>query len=370
LKSAAKKRIVVSVTSDLVSDNRVHKVCSTLVEMNFQVILTGRVLSGSLNPEGRNYSTRRFRLPFKKGPLFYAAFNIRLFLYLLFSKFDVLLSNDLDTLPANFFIAKIKKKPLIYDSHEYFTQVPELVRRPKVQRIWEWMERQMVPHVDAAYTVCNSIAEIYTQKYGVPFRVVRNLPFASDQAIAIDDEGSDKIVLYQGAVNEGRGLEQAIHAVKFLDGIRLVIAGDGDKRKVLQKLVEDEGISDKVEFMGRLPIHQLVKLTHRAAVGLSIEKDIGLNYHFALPNKLFDYIQAQVPVLVTNLPEMVAVVNRYEIGVVISDLNSQNLAAVLADMVSNSEKRKVWKNNLKQAARELVWEKEERMLYQIFSPYL
>lgn len=309
-------------------------------------------------------------MPFKKGPLFYAAFNLRLFLYLLFSKFDVLLSNDLDTLPANFLIAKIKKKPLIYDSHEYFTQVPELVRRPKVQRIWEWMERQMIPNVDAAYTVCNSIAEIYTQKYGVPFRVVRNLPFASDQDIAINDEDRDQIVLYQGAVNEGRGLEQAIGAIKFLEGIRLVIAGDGDKRKVLQKLVEDEGLSDKVEFRGRLPIHQLAELTRRASVGLSIEEDIGLNYHYALPNKLFDYIQAQVPVLVTNLPEMVAVVNHYEIGEVISDLNSRTLSAILADMFANSEKRKLWKNNLKLAARELVWEKEEKIIYQIFSPFL
>lgn len=309
-------------------------------------------------------------MPFKKGPLFYAAFNLRLFLFLLFSKFDVLLSNDLDTLPANILIAKIKKKPLIYDSHEYFTQVPELVRRPKVQRIWEWMERQMIPNVDAAYTVCNSIAEIYTQKYGVPFRVVRNLPFASDQDIAINDEDRDQIVLYQGAVNEGRGLEQAIGAIKFLEGIRLVIAGDGDKRKVLQKLVEDEGLSDKVEFRGRLPIHQLAELTRRASVGLSIEEDIGLNYHYALPNKLFDYIQAQVPVLVTNLPEMVAVVNHYEIGEVISDLNSRNLSAILADMFANSEKRKLWKNNLKLAARELVWEKEEKIIYQIFSPFL
>jgi glycosyltransferase involved in cell wall biosynthesis len=370
LKSAAKKRIIVSVTSDLVSDNRVHKVCSTLARTGFQVTLAGRMLPGSLKLEGRIYSTRRFRLPFAKGPMFYAAYNVRLFVYIMFSKYDVLLSNDLDTLPANFLISKLKKKPLIYDSHEYFTQVPELVRRPKVQRIWEWMERKMVPDVDAAYTVCNSIAEIYTKKYGVPFQVVRNLPLASDQVVPIDDEDRDQIIIYQGAVNEGRGLEQAIRAVKFLDGIRLVIAGDGDKRKILQKLAVDEGVSDKVEFRGRLPIHQLAELTRSAAVGLSIEEDIGLNYHFALPNKLFDYIQAQVPVLVTDLPEMLAVVNGYEIGEVISDLNPRNLAAVLADMVANTEKRKLWKKNLKQAARELVWEKEERILYEIFNPFL
>ena len=172
------KKIIVSVTSDLVSDNRVHKVCTTLNNMGFEVLLVGRKLPGSLPVDARQYAVKRFNLVFHKGPLFYAAYNFRLYLFLLFSNFDILLSNDLDTLPANFIASKVKNKPLVYDSHEYFTEVPELINRPRVKKVWEWLEKKMIPNIKTAFTVCNSIAKIYEAKYGTPFKVVRNLPFA------------------------------------------------------------------------------------------------------------------------------------------------------------------------------------------------
>ena len=192
------KKIIVSVTSDLVSDNRVHKVCTTLHNMGFDVLLVGRKLLASLPVDSRQYSVKRFNLPFHKGPQFYAAYNFRLYLFLLFSKFDILLSNDLDTLPANFIAAKVKNKPLVYDSHEYFTEVPELINRPQVKKVWEWLEMKMVPQIKTAFTVCNSIAKIYEEKYGTHFQVVRNLPVAgSFEAKPEKGENEQKIILYQ-----------------------------------------------------------------------------------------------------------------------------------------------------------------------------
>ncbi len=370
MKSEINRKIIVSVTSDLVSDNRVHKVCTTLSKMGFKVLLAGRKLPGSLELDKRVYSTRRFKLLFNKGPLFYACYNFRLFLLLFFSKFDVLLSNDLDTLPANFLVSRLRRKPLVYDSHEYFTEVPELVNRPVVKRIWEWLEQMMVPHLSDAYTVCESIAEIYSRKYKVPFQVVRNFPVITKMNKNITPEEEEKIILYQGAVNEARGLEQAICAMAYLEGVHLVIAGDGDKRKELERLTEKKGLSGKVKFLGKLPINELAGITPKASVGLSIEEDIGLNYHFALPNKLFDYIQSRVPVLVTDLPEMAALVRRYEIGEIIADLTPLNLSEVLAEMLGNIEKRQVWQKNLEVASQDLVWEKEERIIDRIFRPFL
>jgi glycosyltransferase involved in cell wall biosynthesis len=370
LQSAAKKRIIVSVTSDLASDNRVHKICSTLYSMGFDVLLIGRRLPGSLPLTGRNYSTRRFRLLFHKGPLFYFCYNLRLFLFLLFSKPDLLLSNDLDTLPANFLVSRIKKIPLVYDSHEYFTEVPELVNRPLVKSIWEWLERKMVPRLKYAFTVCDSIAQIYTEKYGVPFHVVRNYPLEAEPVENETNANSEKIILYQGAVNMGRGLELAIRSMKYLEGARLVIAGDGDLKEELERLTVANDLQKKVQFTGRLSIGELAKITPTATVGLSLEEDIGLNYRYALPNKLFDYIQAQVPVLVTDLPEMAAVVRNYKIGETVSVSEPEMLAKTMSEMLHNSEKRKIWKQNLKVAARELIWEKEEKKVHRIFSPFL
>ncbi|MGE0020671.1 MAG: glycosyltransferase [Draconibacterium sp.] len=371
MNSILKHKIIVSVTSDLVSDNRVHKYCSTLHNMGFQVLLVGRKLKNSQPLLPRVYETKRFSLFFNKGPLFYAEFNYRLYLFLLFSKSDVLLANDLDALPANFLASKVKRIPLVYDSHEYFTEVPELVDRPRVKKIWEWLEKKMVPRLKYATTVCNSIAEIYTEKYGAPFQVVRNLPFAAvHQPEKTKTAQDEKIILYQGAVNIGRGLEQVIHAMHYIENARLIIAGDGDIKSQLEALVQVENLQNKIEFTGRLTIDELAQLTPTADLGLSVEEDFGLNYRFALPNKLFDYIQSNVPVLVSNLPEMTAVVNHFQVGEITDSLDPVFLAAKISDALENTEKRKFWMANLPKAAAELAWENEERVICEIFSVFL
>jgi len=367
----AKSKIIVSVTSDLVSDNRVHKYCSTLHNMGFEVLLIGRKFKNSLPVQNRPYPTKRFSLFFNNGPLFYAEFNYRLYLFLLLSKADVLLANDLDSLTASFLASKVKKIPLVYDSHEYFTEVPELVHRPKVKRIWEWLEQKMVPQIRYATTVCQSIADVYNQKYGTQFRVVRNLPLKAEMPEKTGkDSNSDKIVLYQGALNIGRGLEQAILSMKFVKNARLVLAGDGDIRKQLEALVQTENLQNKVTFTGRLSIEELKALTPTANLGLSIEEDLGLNYRFALPNKLFDYIQSQVPVLVTNLPEMAAIVQQYKVGEITDSLEPETLAGKISGCLENEAKRKTWLQNLPKAASELTWENEESVIREIFERFL
>ncbi|MDX1286145.1 MAG: glycosyltransferase, partial [Draconibacterium sp.] len=290
-------------------------------------------------------------------------------LFLLFTNFNLLLANDLDTLTANFLASKIKKKPLVYDSHEYFTEVPELVQRPRVKKFWQWLESKMVPKIKHAYTVCDSIAKIYNEKYGVDFKVVRNIP-KGGKTISTPVVKEEKIILYQGAVNIGRGLEQAILSMENISDAKLIIAGDGDIRMELEELVRNNKLNDKVEFKGRLSIEELAKLTPQADLGLSIEEDLGLNYRYALPNKLFDYIQAQVPVLVTNLPEMAAVARKYQIGEITDTLNPKELAEKIEDVLNNETKRDDWKKNLKVAAKELTWEKEEEKVEEIFKQFL
>lgn len=365
---ATKKRIIVSVTNDLVSDNRVHKVCTSLRKIGFDILLVGRELplSGEVK---RDYSTKRMRLIFKKGACFYAEYNFRLFLLLLFAKFDILLSNDLDSLPANYLVSCCRGKTLVYDSHEYFTQVPELIHRPKVQRIWEQIEKRILPKLNYAYTVCDSIAKTYNKKYGVDFKVVRNLPL-SRKIQAFQLSSDIKIILYQGAVNVGRGLKEAILAMHYINDAKLVIAGDGDIRAQLEKLVAKEKLESKVEFKGRLPLERLSQLTFQADLGLSIEEDLGLNYRYALPNKLFDYIQAQVPVLVTDLPEMAAIVKKYNVGAITHSLEPKVLAENILNALNDQAKRKAWKENLKAAATDLTWENEEQVLKELFAPFL
>lgn len=365
------KRIIASVTNDLLADNRVHKVCSTLTDMGFDVLLVGRRYHDSPQLVPRKYKTRRMHLLFRKGPLFYAEFNLRLMILLLFTKCDILLANDLDTLPANVVGSKLKGKPVVYDSHEYFTEVPELMHRPRVQKVWLWLEKRLVPKVSAAYTVCQSIADIYSKQYNIPFRVVRNVPQVIQHPDALakpTNTDSRPAIIYQGALNLGRGLEFAIRAMQYLPEAQLLIAGSGDKEKELQKLAKETS-PQNIRFLGRLSLEELSVITRQALLGISIEEDLGLNYRYALPNKLFDYIQAQIPVVVSDLPEMKKVVEEHHIGLIANSHDPQYLAGLFRQALFDETLRKTWKTGLETATNELNWTHEKKVIEEIFRTF-
>jgi glycosyltransferase involved in cell wall biosynthesis len=363
------KRILIAVTNDLVGDQRIHRIASTLVKNGAEVLVVGRKLPGSPEISGRPYRIHRMRLLFRRGPLFYACFNFRLLIFLLFRKEDLLVSNDLDTLPASFLASRFKTWPLIYDSHEYFTELPELVGRSFIQGIWRWIEKRILPRIDFASTVSLSVALAYQQHYGVKMEIIRNLPFGNRKEARrpdLLDCGPKKIIIYQGALNVGRGLERMITAMQYLDDFKLQIFGDGDINEQLKKLSKQLRLEDRVYFMGRYPFEELKGYTRQASLGISLEEDIGLNYRYALPNKLFDYIQAGIPVLVSDLPEMKNVVEEYDIGRVVKDPDPELLANQVKEMMNSDELRMRWKKNLRKAADELCWEKEEEKLLDLY----
>lgn len=369
------KRIIISVTSDLVTDQRVHRAAATLKEAGFRVLVIGRRLPDSRELPGKKYRCRRFRLWFHKGPLFYANFNIRLFFTLMFESFDLLLSNDLDSLPANYLASKLKRRPLVFDSHEYFTEVPELVHRPKVQRIWKRIESMIVPKLKYAYTVNESIADLFRKEYAVDFKSIRNVPEPHrlplrDKSILRRELGlpvDKKIVILQGAgINIQRGAEEAVLAMQFLENTLLLIVGGGDVIPQLKQMVKEKNLSDKVRFEGKKQPNELVLFTHSADLGLSLDKDTNLNYRFSLPNKLFDYIQAGIPVLASDLPEIKKIVTRYDIGRICPEHEPASLAKHMQEMLEDEQQREHWKYQLSAAAEELNWNKEKKKFIEIF----
>jgi len=360
------ERIIVSVTNDLTTDQRVHKVCTTLTEMNFDVLLIGRRLKNS-KKINRNYNTTRMKLLFTSGFLFYAEYNLRLFFKLSFLKKDILLSNDLDTLLPNYLISKLFNKKLVYDSHELFTEVPELINRPFQQGFWLNIEEYILPKLKNYYTVCKSIADYYDSKYQTNFNVIKNVPCQiknTKTSCFPFQTNSKKIILYQGAINKGRGLELMIEAMKFINNSIFVIIGSGDIEKELFQQVTDLKLQEKVKFISRITPEELQKLTPLADLGLSIEEDLGLNYSFSLPNKIFDYIQANVPILVSDLVEMKQIVEKYKVGEIILDRNSLALANQIKLMLKKD--KNLYTKQLIKAGNELIWEKESDKLIEIF----
>jgi len=359
----SRQKIIVSVTNDLTIDQRVAKICNTLIENNYSVMLVGRTLSDS-KPIQRPYQTKRFKLCFNKGPLFYLNYNIRLFFFLLFNKVDILWSNDLDTLLPNYWVSKIKGTKLIFDSHEYFTEVPELVDRPQKKALWKRLERKILPQLKNVLTVSQSIANMYHKEYGIDAKVLRNVPVSDKPNVDVETlrKGDEKILIYQGAINVNRGIELMVETMQHLENTLLYVLGKGDIDEKIAQLILDKKLQEKVKMLGVIPLEKLHSYTLQADLGLSLEEDKGLNYRFALPNKLFDYIHAEIPVLVSDLPEMAGLVRQYGVGEVLTNYNSKHLAALIKGMLTDEVKMEEWKQNAKKAAQELNWEKEKKVI--------
>ncbi len=246
---------------------------------------------------------------FTKGALFYAALNIRLFWYLLFAKTDVILANDLDTLLPAYLVSKIRGKELVYDSHEYFTEAEGLTGRGFQKNVWLSIERFIFPKLKRVYTVNESIASIYRELYNVKVDVVRNIPRLSipkpsDRSV-LNLPADKQIVILQGAyLDPDRGGKEALEAMTFLDNVLLIIIGSGREMPLLKEMSEDAIYTGKVLILDKMQAEMLRQYTQVADLGLSLDKPLHLNYTLSLPNKLFDYIHAGIPVVVSDLPEL------------------------------------------------------------------
>jgi glycosyltransferase involved in cell wall biosynthesis len=369
------QRILVSVTSDMVTDQRVNRMASTLKEAGHRVLVIARALKTSAELTPKRYRTVRFRLWFEKGPLFYIAFNLRLFWFLLWHHADILVANDLDTLLPNYLVSRIKRIPLVYDSHEYFTGVPELEGRPKVKKMWKAIEKFCLPGLKHTITVNQSIADLYDNEYGTAFQIIRNVPEVSmpfmdekqDLRVRLNLPTDKKIVILQGAgINIQRGAEEAVEAMKYLKDVVLLIVGGGDVIDNLKQQVIESGLSENVMFVAKQPVLSLRKYTAAADLGITLDKDTNINYRFSLPNKLFDYIQAGIPILASNLPEVRRVIESYQVGRISEDHNPKNIAKHIDEMLNDEEANSQWKINLEKASKELNWEKEKEKFLRIF----
>lgn len=358
-------RALVAVTNDLATDQRVHRTCTVLGELGYEVLLIGRLLPGSL-PLERGYAARRMRLLFNSGPLFYAEYNMRLWFLLLFARGALIVANDLDTLPACWLARR--GRTLVYDTHEFYTEVPELVDRPRVRNVWLWIERRIFPKLKVVITVNRSIARAYEERYGVKVHVVRNIPMKRELAppptrAQLDLPGDRFIFVLQGAgINVQRGGEEAVLAMKELPGASLLIIGGGDAWPVLERMVKEHGLADRVRMLGKMPYERMMDFTRNADLGLTLDKDTNLNYRYSLPNKVFDYLQAGLPVLATDLPEVAAVVRAHDAGVVIPQADPALIAAAVKALIDDPQRLATLKRNATFAALALDGEGEKEKL--------
>jgi glycosyltransferase involved in cell wall biosynthesis len=357
-------KVAFSVTNCICHDQRVLKIATTVSNLGCDITIIGRRLGQCCNTDSVPFRTKRFGMIIKRSFLFYVFFNIRLFCYLLFHKFDLLVANDLDTLLPNFLVSRLKKLPLVYDSHEYFTGVPEIQDRPFVKGVWKRIEKFIFPRLKNVMTVSDSIAYQYEMEYGFKPLTIRNcsmqsLDIAPYTKSDLGINPGQLLLIFQGAgINRDRGGEELIEAIKLTDDVSLLIIGSGDVFENLIEKTSKLNLTGRIKFISRLPWKELMRYTRSADTGLSLDKNTNMNYNFSLPNKLFDYISAGIPVIATELPEISKIIKEYNCGIIISKPDPIEISNAIKKLRDNRKLLSELKYNSILASGSVNWQTE------------
>jgi len=357
------KKLLFTVTNDLNYDQRMIRICTSLTNAGYAVTLIGYTLKDSKPLNDKPYKQKRINCLFKTGKSFYIEFNIRLFFYLLFKKMDLVCAIDLDTILPCFFISKIKRVHRVYDAHELFCEMQEIVSRPLIYKVWKRIEKFTVPSFRNGYTVNAVISGEFKKLYDVSYNIIQNAPVLKKLIIP---EKKERYVLYQGGVNEGRSFDTLIPAMKMINA-KLVIAGGGNYMEQTKKMVSDNGLIGKVIFTGRLLPADLYQYTLNAWVGVTLFEAKGLSNYYSLANRFFDYMHAGVPQLCVNYPVYAEINKNHPVAVLIEDLSPENIAAKLNQMLGNDVVYDDLRQNCLLQREVYNWQAEEKKLVNFYN---
>jgi glycosyltransferase involved in cell wall biosynthesis len=342
-----------------------HRICGSFTKMGFLTTLVGRSNKTSRVLHSHNFKQKRVVCWFTSGPMMYLEFNIRLIAFLLFKDFDALYCVDLDTMMVGKVLRLFKKFTWIFDSHEWFTEVPELVQSPLKRKIWSALGHCTVPKSDIQITVNQSLANILSKEYYCPFYVLYNAPRLSPPAISVNL--TKPYILYQGVVNHGRGLEAIIAAMPAIDSnLDFYIAGSGDLIAEIMKLQEVSSERHRIKILGWQDPTALKTLTQNAYLGINLLNGDSPSYYYSLANKCFDYMHAGIPAINMDFPEYQLIYQKYPIGRLLRDLNPEDLAVMINEIYLNENEYLSMQNACVEASKEYNWDVEEKNLFDIF----
>lgn len=356
------KTLYFTVTNDLTYDQRMHRICSSLASAGYAVTLIGRELKTSKPLSRLSFGQMRLKCLFNKGVLFYAEFNIRLFFFLAGKKCDAICAIDLDTILPVLFVSPFKKIKRIYDAHEYFTEMKEVITRPVIGAFWRTVANFSIPRFKYAYTVGDGLAEALWQKYKVKFTTISNFPILSPINF---EPNHEPYLFYGGAVNEARGFEYLIPAMQYIDK-KLIIAGDGNFMIQLKALLAKHKVEGKVELKGMVSPKELREYAEKATLGLALAESDGINQYLALPNKFTDYMHAGLPQLTMNFPEYKKINDQYKVAVLIDNLDPLAIAETINETIRDKELLSAMRAACLKAREVYNWQREEKKLLHFY----
>lgn len=370
------------VLNNFTNDVRVHKEAVTLAAAGHDVTVVALWQQGlPLAESGHGYRVHRLRLRTRTwrggrlAPLFkYLEFAYRVMRFAGQHPADVFHANDANTLPAAWLAMRRFRVALVYDAHELETgrNFGNSTLAGFYQRFWSLPERLLIRKADAVITVCESIADALVQLYGISRpTVVINCPEKREivRSNRLREElripPDLRIVLYQGAVASGRGLEPFLDAVQDVSGVAAVVLGDGPLLQGLRERAQS-GALERVFLPGKVPLSALADYTASADIGITTIQATCRSYYYALPNKLFEYIHAGLPVVGSDLPEIARVIRSFDVGEVVDPDDSGAIADALRRLLDDRRYREA-RANTRRAAEIYNWQHESAKLLALYA---
>jgi len=368
-------RIGMVVFTELSCDYRVYREAAALQDEGHDIALVAGVRSPELPAAWQRFEVRLVCLdPELSLRRAYPRFWRRACTELTALRADAYHAHDLDSLWPAARAARLGDVPLLYDSHELWTRQSSLVHRPPVRWFWTALERRLIARAHRVITVGPAIAERLEEMYGLDqVTVLRNLPMfrprVSGDHLRERLELSDgwPVLLYQGGFLTDNGLPEQIRAMSRVSEAHLVLLGGGPTEGALRHQVESSGLGDRVHFHPRVPFGQLHELTCSADVGLCLIRPMGESFYYSMPNKLFEYMMAGLPVLGSNCPEIQAVIETTGTGEIADPTDVGALSRALTAMVEDGDRRQQYSEASLRAARTYCWEQEAPKLTSLYA---
>lgn len=359
-----KKHLVFTVTNDLNYDQRMIRICSSLAAAGYEVTLIGFKRKKSKDLAARPFQQKRIPIWFEQGKLLYVDYWIKLFFYLFIKKADLYCAIDLDTILPVLFVSKLKRKKRVYDAHELFTELKEVISRPLVHSMWKTIERYAVPQFQWGYTIGNAYAQVFKERYGSNYAVVRNATVLQETKPKASQQ--EPYILYQGWVNVGRCFEELIPAMKEVP-MPLIVCGEGNFYTQAQALVKANGLEDKIIFKGYVAPEALKNYTQNAFIGLTLFEATSMSNRLSMANRFFDYMHAGVPQLCNAYPEYISVNQQYEIAYLVEQVSPQSIAKALNTLITDKLYYDRLTQNCYEARKKYCWQEEEKTLLKFYS---
>lgn len=360
----SQKKICLVFLGNPFKDSRLTNLADSLRKDNCDVSIIGF----DWFENARNFTSKKnvvHKLRRRPSILFYSSFALLLIKELMKTNSDIYFAEDFFTLPIVTLFAKVRKAKLYYNSREIYAFIGGLAKRPLLQKFITSIEKFFIKYPDIVLTTGEMDSEFLEKFYGIKnMLVIRNIPLYQQpiqkvnlrEMYGIGEQ--NLILLYQGIITQGRGISFILEALQKLPDVYFIILGDGQKKEYYKQMAIRYKVDERVIFVGQIDQRELIDYTTAADVGLSLIENISVSYYHALPNKLFEYIMAGLPVLSSDLPQMKKIVDNYKVGECIELKSADEIVDVINRWSKNPQVLESFKSNCAIAAKELNWQEE------------